>query len=154
MSGGADRVPPWGIATIAPEVLDRLARAALDEDVGSRDATTEATVDAAAMAVGTLVARVVLKDQRGQPWKGEASMMVASKSGEPVARVPVLTADAMDGVLEPDETAQVVALFPESWGPGGKNKGPVWVTLKTTMNAGGRSYGITSRLHPDVMQAQ
>ena len=57
MSGGAARVPPWGIATIAPEVLDRLVRAALDEDVGSRDATTEATVDAAAMAVGTLVAR-------------------------------------------------------------------------------------------------
>lgn len=43
--------------SITPEVLDRLARAALDEDVGSRDATTEATVDPARAAVGTLVAK-------------------------------------------------------------------------------------------------
>ena len=57
MSGAGERVPPWGLVTIAPEVLDRLARAALDEDVGSRDATTEATVDAALVAVGTLVAK-------------------------------------------------------------------------------------------------
>jgi nicotinate-nucleotide pyrophosphorylase (carboxylating) len=51
------RVPPWGIESLSPEVLDRLARAALDEDVGSRDATTEATVDAEAAAVGTFVAK-------------------------------------------------------------------------------------------------
>ncbi len=57
MSRAGERVPPWGLVTIAPEVLDRLARAALDEDVGSRDATTEATVDAALVAVGTLVAK-------------------------------------------------------------------------------------------------
>jgi nicotinate-nucleotide pyrophosphorylase (carboxylating) len=52
-----DRVPPWAVETLTPEVLERLARAALEEDVGSRDATTEATVDASARAVGTLVAR-------------------------------------------------------------------------------------------------
>ena len=51
------RVPPWAVESLSPEVLDRLARAALDEDVGSRDATTEATVDPAARAVGTLVAK-------------------------------------------------------------------------------------------------
>ena len=51
------RVPPWAVETLSPEVLDRLVRAALDEDVGSRDATTEATVDPAAGAVGTFVAR-------------------------------------------------------------------------------------------------
>ena len=53
----ASRVPPWALDTLTPEVLERLARAALDEDVGSRDATTEATVDANARAVGTLVAK-------------------------------------------------------------------------------------------------
>ena len=52
-----NRVPPWAVETLSPEVLDRLARAALDEDVGSRDATTEATVDAAAGAVATFVAK-------------------------------------------------------------------------------------------------
>jgi nicotinate-nucleotide pyrophosphorylase (carboxylating) len=51
------RVQPWALETLTPEVLDRLARAALEEDVGSRDATTEATVDARARAVGTLVAK-------------------------------------------------------------------------------------------------
>jgi nicotinate-nucleotide pyrophosphorylase (carboxylating) len=51
------RIPPWAVETLSPEVLDRLARAALDEDVGSRDATTEATVDPAAGAVGTFVAK-------------------------------------------------------------------------------------------------
>jgi nicotinate-nucleotide pyrophosphorylase (carboxylating) len=51
------RVPPWAVETLSPEILDRLARAALDEDVGSRDATTEAIVDPAAGAVGTFVAK-------------------------------------------------------------------------------------------------
>jgi len=51
------RVPPWAVETISPETLDRLARAALEEDVGSRDATTEATVAPDAGAVGTFVAK-------------------------------------------------------------------------------------------------
>jgi nicotinate-nucleotide pyrophosphorylase (carboxylating) len=51
------RVQPWALETLTPEVLETLARAALKEDVGSRDATTEATVDARARAVGTLVAK-------------------------------------------------------------------------------------------------
>jgi nicotinate-nucleotide pyrophosphorylase (carboxylating) len=53
----SDRVPPWGVETLTPEVLDRLARAALEEDVGTRDATTEATVSESATAVGTFVAK-------------------------------------------------------------------------------------------------
>lgn len=52
-----DRYPPWGVETLTPEVLERLARAALDEDIGTRDATTEATVTEAATAVGTFVAK-------------------------------------------------------------------------------------------------
>lgn len=51
------RVPPWAVESLSPEMLDRLARAALDEDVGSRDATTEATVDPGTAAVGTFVAK-------------------------------------------------------------------------------------------------
>jgi nicotinate-nucleotide pyrophosphorylase (carboxylating) len=51
------RVPPWAVPSLTPEVLDQLARAALAEDVGSRDATTEATVPAHARAVGTFVAK-------------------------------------------------------------------------------------------------
>jgi nicotinate-nucleotide pyrophosphorylase (carboxylating) len=45
------------VETLTPEVLDRLARAALDEDVGTRDATTEATVLETSSAVGTFVAK-------------------------------------------------------------------------------------------------
>jgi nicotinate-nucleotide pyrophosphorylase (carboxylating) len=45
------------VETLSPDVLDRLARAALDEDVGSRDATTEATIDPGVRAVGTLLAK-------------------------------------------------------------------------------------------------
>lgn len=51
------RVPPWGVETLSPEILDRVARAALEEDVGSRDATTEAIAGFAASAVGTFVAK-------------------------------------------------------------------------------------------------
>jgi nicotinate-nucleotide pyrophosphorylase (carboxylating) len=54
------RVPPWAVETLSPETLDRLARAALDEDVGSRDATTEATIGAELHAVGTFVAKQAL----------------------------------------------------------------------------------------------
>ena len=57
MTDGANRVAPWAVVSLTPEILDRLVRAALEEDVGSRDATTEATVDAAARAVATLVAK-------------------------------------------------------------------------------------------------
>jgi nicotinate-nucleotide pyrophosphorylase (carboxylating) len=52
-----ERFPPWGVETLTPEVLERLARAALDEDIGTRDATTEATVPEGATAVGTFVAK-------------------------------------------------------------------------------------------------
>ena len=51
------RVEPWAILDIDPERVRALVRAAVEEDVGKRDATTEATVAAGARAVGVFVAR-------------------------------------------------------------------------------------------------
>ena len=49
MSG---RVEPWAILDIDPERVRSIVRLAVEEDVGARDATTEATVDAKARATG------------------------------------------------------------------------------------------------------
>ncbi len=62
MTGGRERpekgrVLPWAILDIDPERLRRIVRAAVEEDLGERDATTEATVDAEARATGVFVAR-------------------------------------------------------------------------------------------------
>lgn len=54
MSG---RIEPWAILDIDPERVRRVVRLAVEEDVGARDATTEATVDADARATGVFVAR-------------------------------------------------------------------------------------------------
>jgi nicotinate-nucleotide pyrophosphorylase (carboxylating) len=51
------RVEPWAILDIDPERVRRLVRAAVEEDLGERDATTEATVDPEARATGVFVAR-------------------------------------------------------------------------------------------------
>ena len=40
------RVEPWAILDIDPERVGRIVRQALEEDVGARDVTTEATVAA------------------------------------------------------------------------------------------------------------
>jgi nicotinate-nucleotide pyrophosphorylase (carboxylating) len=51
------RVEPWAILDIDPDRIRRIVRAAVEEDVGQRDATTEATVDAGARATGVFVAK-------------------------------------------------------------------------------------------------
>jgi nicotinate-nucleotide pyrophosphorylase (carboxylating) len=51
------RVEPWAILDIDPERVRRIVRLAVEEDVGGRDATTEATVDAEARATGVFVAK-------------------------------------------------------------------------------------------------
>jgi nicotinate-nucleotide pyrophosphorylase (carboxylating) len=51
------RVPPWALPTVAPEVLRALVEAALAEDVGERDVTTEATVPADLRASAVFVAK-------------------------------------------------------------------------------------------------
>jgi uncharacterized protein YfaS (alpha-2-macroglobulin family) len=86
-------------------------------------------VPVAATEVGTLVAKVTLKDKKGKPWHGEGTMLVADEAGSPVAKVPALSLESLGGVVAPGDTAQLVALFPDGWGREGKAKGPVWVTL-------------------------
>ena len=51
------RIPPWALLTLQPEVIRELVRAALAEDVGERDVTTEATVPAEARASAAFVAK-------------------------------------------------------------------------------------------------
>jgi nicotinate-nucleotide pyrophosphorylase (carboxylating) len=51
------RIEPWAILDIDPERVRRIVRSAVEEDVGERDATTEATVDADARATGVFVAK-------------------------------------------------------------------------------------------------
>jgi nicotinate-nucleotide pyrophosphorylase (carboxylating) len=51
------RVEPWAILDIDPQRVRRIVRAAVEEDLGERDATTEATVEAEARATGVFVAR-------------------------------------------------------------------------------------------------
>lgn len=80
-------------------------------------------------SVGTVLARVTLTDKAQHPWQGEESAIVVGEKGEPVARVGNLTLQALGGALEPGDTAELVALFPDSWGEGGKSAGKVWVTL-------------------------
>jgi len=53
----SDRIEPWAILDIDPERVRRIVRLAVEEDVGARDATTEATVDADARATGVFVAK-------------------------------------------------------------------------------------------------
>jgi nicotinate-nucleotide pyrophosphorylase (carboxylating) len=50
-------VEPWAILDLDPERVRRIVAAALEEDVGARDATTEATVDPGARASGVFVAK-------------------------------------------------------------------------------------------------
>jgi len=51
------RVEPWAILDIDPERVGRIVRQALEEDVGARDVTTEATVAAEARATGIFLAK-------------------------------------------------------------------------------------------------
>ncbi|MGQ0504053.1 MAG: MG2 domain-containing protein [Myxococcaceae bacterium] len=80
-------------------------------------------------SIGTVLARVEFKDKKGQPWSGETRLLVVGDGPEPVVKVPSLTLEALDGVLEPGTTAQLVALFPDDWGPAQRAEGSVWLTL-------------------------
>jgi hypothetical protein len=82
-----------------------------------------------APGVGTVVAKVTLADRAGRPWTGEGSILVVGRKGEEAVRVPALQLTSRGGALAPGNEAELVALFPAGWGPGGKEKGRVWVTL-------------------------
>ncbi|HSN14881.1 MAG TPA: MG2 domain-containing protein, partial [Anaeromyxobacteraceae bacterium] len=85
-----------------------------------------------APGAGTVVAKVTLFDKGGKPWSGEGSILVVGKKGEEAVRVPALQLTSRGGALAPGNEAELVALFPEGWGPGGKEKGRVWITLSGT----------------------
>lgn len=85
-----------------------------------------------APAAGTVLAQVTLKDRQGRPWSGEASLLVAGQKGEEAVRVPSLQLATRGAPLAPGEEAEVVALLPAGWGPGGKDVGKVWLTLSGT----------------------
>ncbi len=79
--------------------------------------------------MGTLLARITVKDKNGKAWEGEESMLVIGGNDEPVARVANLTLASLSGTLSPGDSAQLVGLFPDGWGSEGKDKGPVWLTF-------------------------
>jgi hypothetical protein len=82
--------------------------------------------------VGAVYARVVLKDEKGAEWAGEERLLVVGDKGEAVEWVPELSLTTLAPTVSPGDTADVIALLPEEWGPGGKEKGPLWLTLSGT----------------------
>lgn len=82
--------------------------------------------------VGAVYARVVLKDQKGAEWTGEERLLVVGDKGEAVEWVPELSLTTLSKTVSPGDQAEVIALLPEEWGPGGKEKGPLWLTLSGT----------------------
>jgi len=81
---------------------------------------------------GTVVARVTLQDRQGRPWSGEATLLVAGSKGEEAVRVPSLQLASRGAPLAPGDQAELVALFPAGFGPGGKDHGKAWLTLSGT----------------------
>jgi alpha-2-macroglobulin len=78
--------------------------------------------------VGTVVASVKLFDKKNRDAAESTKLLVVGTSGETVAQVPLLTVYALPEPLAEGAKARLIALFPEGWGPGGKDAGPVWVT--------------------------
>lgn len=78
---------------------------------------------------GVVEAQVTLKDKKGLSWTGTTTTLVLGNSGEAVMQVPTLTLEALGGVMEPGDTAEVVGLLPNGWGVKEANEGSVWVTL-------------------------
>ncbi len=78
---------------------------------------------------GVVEAQVTLKDKKGLAWTGATTTLVLGGSGEAVMQVPTLTLEALGGVMEPGDTAEVVGLLPAGWGIKEANEGSVWVTL-------------------------
>ena len=81
-----------------------------------------------ATKVGTVVASVKLLDKKNRDASDSTRLLVVGIDGETVAQVPMLTVYALPEPLVPGAKARLIALFPDGWGPGGKNGGPVWMT--------------------------
>ena len=96
------------------------------------DADGKHTIAVPTAAVGAVFARVTLKDHKAAEWHGEERLLVVGDKGEAVEWVPELSLTTLSTTVSPGDTAQIVALLPEEWGVGGKDKGPLWVTLSGT----------------------
>lgn len=132
---------PYGVTT--GEVSFMLRRAdGSEKPLGSHAFTTaqDGTVreKVPTTDVGAVVASVTVKDKKGEVWTGEESLLVVGGADEPVAQVPNMTLASLSGTLAPGDSAKLVALMPDGWGQGGKDQGPVWVTL-----TGAGLYGTT-----------
>ncbi|QDE94899.1 MULTISPECIES: MG2 domain-containing protein [Myxococcus] len=123
---------PYGVTQGEVEFVRRAADGS-EKSLGKRSFSTAADgthrEKVPTSDVGTVLARVVVKDKNGETWQGEESLLVIGGADEPVARVPNLTLASLSGTLAPGDTAKLVALMPDSWGSGGRDAGPVWVTL-------------------------
>ena len=88
-----------------------------------------ARVDVPTGDIGTVVARATLHDAKNRPAVGEGEMFVLGDKGEAVTQVPALVAESLSSTLEPGQSGKLVAFLPPHWGPGGSERGPVWLTL-------------------------
>ncbi len=91
-----------------------------------------ARIEAPTSQIGSMLARVSLFDAKKAAWTGEERLVVVGEGGEPVEWVPELVLTTLGGDVAAGDTAQVVAMLPDEWGPGGKAEGPLWVTLGGT----------------------
>jgi len=123
---------PYGVTQAEVEFVLRKADGS-EKSLAKRSLTTEANGIAREQVptaeVGTVLARMTVKDKNGKAWTGEQSMLVIGGNDEPVARVANLTLASLSGTLSPGDKGQLVGLFPDGWGPEGKDRGPVWVTF-------------------------
>ncbi|KFE67937.1 alpha-2-macroglobulin family protein [Hyalangium minutum] len=123
---------PYGVTQAEVEFVLRKADGS-EKSLSKHSLTTEANGIARQKVptseVGTVLARMTVKDKNGKAWTGEQSMLVIGGNDEPVARVANLTLASLSGTLSPGDSGQLVGLFPDGWGPGGKDRGPVWITF-------------------------
>lgn len=93
------------------------------------DESGRATITIPTTAPGSWALLVTLTDKKGASWTGEDRLIVVGAAGEAVEWVPELSLLSPTTTLSSNEKVDVVALLPDEWGPGGKNEGPLWLTL-------------------------
>ncbi len=78
---------------------------------------------------GVAEAAVTLADKKGHSWADSATSLVLGDTQDVVMQVPALALEALGGVLETGDTAELVALLPAAWASKEGTTGSVWVTL-------------------------
>ena len=111
--------------------------------------------------IGTIIAKVNLKDKSGKTESNETEILVADpKSTDPIKKVldPTLLT-RRDTYLE-GETAKALLLLPEGWGVKGSNHGTIYTTVagrsiysNNAESLKGQSYWINLKLTEDLGSA-